>query len=140
MPAQNRRETNQYLLPFFWEAALGFWRKGAWPTAWILTVTIIVITLVNLLIQYRLNVWYRVMFDALDKRDANAVLFQSLIYLPLNVMIVGVAVAATYARMTTQRKWRQWVNAHLLDSWLSKGRYYQLNLISGDHKNPEYRL
>ena len=24
--------------------------------------------------------------------------------------------------------------------WLTAGRYYQLNLVSGDHKNPEYRI
>ena len=42
--------------------------------------------------------------------------------------------------MTTQRRWRAWLNNHLLDRWLRHGRYYQLNLISGDHKNPEYRI
>jgi len=28
----------------------------------------------------------------------------------------------------------------VLDRWLSNGRYYQLNLVSGDHENPEYRI
>ena len=42
--------------------------------------------------------------------------------------------------MTTQRRWREWLTHHLLDRWLSNGRYYQLNLVSGDHKNPEYRI
>ena len=28
----------------------------------------------------------------------------------------------------------------LLDRWLKNGRYYQLNLVSGDHQNPEGRL
>ena len=28
----------------------------------------------------------------------------------------------------------------LVDRWLKSGRYYQLNLVSGDHKNPEYRI
>jgi putative ATP-binding cassette transporter len=27
-----------------------------------------------------------------------------------------------------------------MDRWLAKGHYYHLNLIEGDHKNPEYRL
>jgi vitamin B12/bleomycin/antimicrobial peptide transport system ATP-binding/permease protein len=42
--------------------------------------------------------------------------------------------------MTTQRRWRAWMNGHVLDRWISSGRYYQLGLISGDHKNPEYRV
>jgi ABC-type uncharacterized transport system fused permease/ATPase subunit len=26
------------------------------------------------------------------------------------------------------------------DRWLSSGRYYQLNLVAGEHDNPEYRI
>jgi putative ATP-binding cassette transporter len=28
----------------------------------------------------------------------------------------------------------------LIDRWLANGRYYQLNLVSGDHQNPEFRI
>ena len=42
--------------------------------------------------------------------------------------------------MTLQRRWRQWLTDILVDRWLKSGRYYQLNLVSGDHKNPEYRI
>jgi hypothetical protein len=28
----------------------------------------------------------------------------------------------------------------VVSRWLTNGRYYQLNLVSGDHKNPEYRI
>ena len=63
-----------------------------------------------------------------------------LLYFPLLVASVCVAVAQVYARMTTQRRWRAWLSRHLFDRWLRDGRYYQLNLISGDHQNPEYRI
>jgi len=33
-----------------------------------------------------------------------------------------------------------WLSDHALDRWLKNGRYYQLNLVSGDHQNPEGRL
>jgi putative ATP-binding cassette transporter len=42
--------------------------------------------------------------------------------------------------LTLQRRWRAWLNAHVLDQWLTNGRYYQLNLVPGDHTNPEYRV
>jgi len=138
--AEDDRPTRQYLLACFWDAALGFWRKGAGRTAWILTFSLVAITLVNLGVQYRINVWYRTMFDALEKKDSGAVLFQSLIFLPLTVLNVSLAVAMLWGRMTTQRSWRAWLNAHVLDRWLSSGRYYQLNLIAGDHQNPEHRV
>jgi vitamin B12/bleomycin/antimicrobial peptide transport system ATP-binding/permease protein len=53
---------------------------------------------------------------------------------------VAVMLLQVYARMTAQRRWRAWLNNHLLDRWLKNGRYYQLNLVGGDHQNPEYRI
>src|SRR5262245_16286029 len=140
MAEEDERTNRQYLLARFWETALGFWRRGAGPTAWVLTILLIALAFVQLGLQYRLNVWYRAMFDALDKRDGAQVLSQSLIFLPLTVANVGLAALAVYARMTTQRKWRGWLNNHVLDRWISSGRYYQLNLVTGEHKNPEYRV
>jgi putative ATP-binding cassette transporter len=105
-----------------------------------LTLAVMAIAVVNLVLQYRLNVWHRAMFDALDRRDGSSVLHQTVIFLPLIAAVVGVAATATLAKMTLQRRWRAWLNAHVLDQWLTNGRYYQLNLVPGDHANPEYRV
>ena len=140
MVPDEEQQSRQYLLARFWDSALGFWRKGGGRTAWLLTFMVIAIALVNLLLQYRLNVWHRVTFDALDKRDGSGLLYQALIFVPLIAAIVGVAAAATYAKMTLQRRWREWLNGHVLDHWLTGGRYYQLNLVPGDHTNPEHRV
>jgi vitamin B12/bleomycin/antimicrobial peptide transport system ATP-binding/permease protein len=140
MAEQGEHDTRRYLLAAFWDAALGFWRRGAGPTAWMLTSLVVVLAFVNLALQYRLNVWNRAMFDALDHKDGSGVLRQSLIFLPLTIGSVGLAAASVYARMTTQRRWRTWLNGHVLDRWISSGRYYQLNLVPGDHQNPEYRI
>lgn len=140
MAEDDDQKTKQYLNARFWEAALGFWRQGGGRTAWLITVTVITVALVGLGVQYRLNVWHRAMFDALDKRDSSGVLYQSMLFFPLILTSVGVGVAATYAQMTLQRRWRDWLNAHVLDRWLTNGRYYQLNLVPGDHSNPEYRV
>ncbi len=124
MVEDDDQQTRQYLLARFWEAALGFWRKGGGRTAWLLTFTVITIALVNLGLQYRLNVWHRAMFDALDKRDGSGVLYQSMIFFPLILASVSVAAAATYAKLTLQRRWRDWLNAHVLDQWLTSGRFF----------------
>ena len=140
MAEQSERDSGRYLLASYWDAALGFWRRGAGPTAWVMTSLIVVLAFVNLALQYRLNVWNRAMFDALDHKDGSTVLRQSLIFLPLTLGIVCIAAASVYARMTTQQRWRTWLNGHVLDRWISSGRYYQLNLVPGDHQNPEYRV
>ena len=134
------RQTRQFLLARFWDTALGFWRRDGAPRAWSLTVAIIVIALLNIALQYRINVWHRGMFDALDKRDGSAVAYQSMIFFPLILVSVGIAAAATYAKLTLQRNWRRWLTAQVLDRWLAKGRHYLLQFIPGDHANPEGRV
>ena len=62
-------DERRYLLALFWDAALGFWRKGVGPdrlgadvrASWRSPSS-------SLGLQYRLNVWYRAMFDALDQQ------------------------------------------------------------------------
>ena len=140
MPQDEEQQSRQYLLARFWESALGFWRRDGGRTAWVLTFAAIILGLVNLGLQYLLNVWHRGMFDALDQRDRNGVVYQTIIFFPLIVGVVAVAAGGTYAKLTLQRRWRDWLNAHVLDQWLSNGRYYLLNLVPGDHTNPEYRV
>ena len=128
------------LLRRFWKGAAGFWLKGGGRLSWVLPASIFATVLLALATSYGINVWNRAIFDALERRDANTVVFWSIVYFPLLAASVCVVIAQVYTRMTMQRRWRAWLNNHLLDRWLTNGRYYQLNLIGGDHKNPEYRI
>ena len=58
----------------------------------------------------------------------------------LAVASVSSWVMLVYLRMTAQRRWRRWLSGHVIDRWLANGRYYQLNLVKGDHGAPEYRI
>jgi len=128
------------LMSRFWRTATQFWGRNGDRRAWILTGALGVILALQLLVQYRVNVWNRDIFNALEQKDSSAVLFQALMYLPLICASVLVAVSGIYCRMTTQRLWRQWLTNHGLDRWLSQGHYYHLNLVEGEHQNPEYRI
>ena len=136
----SNRLRRRLLLARFWRSARGFWGPHGDRLAWLLTGTILLTVLLYLAASYGMNVWNRAIFDALERRDGGSVLYLSLIYVPLLVASVAVMLLQVYARMTTQRRWRAWLNNHLLDRWLKNGRYYQLNLVGGDHQNPEYRI
>jgi putative ATP-binding cassette transporter len=134
------QHTTQYLLTRYWQAALGFWRKDARHTAWLLTIAVFSIAVLNLGLGLLLNIWHRVMFDGLDNRDMNTVLFQSIIFLPLVLASLAMAVTDTYSKMSLQRRWRAWLNGHVLDRWINSGNYYQLTLRPGEHSTPESRI
>jgi putative ATP-binding cassette transporter len=124
----------------FWSSALGFWRGGGSRTAWPLTLALIVLLFASLGIDLLINRWNRWFFDALDQKNAAEAMQQALVLVPLAAASVSMGVTNVYLRMTMQRTWRAWMNAHVLDRWLAHDRYYQLNLIRGDHQNPEYRI
>ena len=130
----------RYLLRRFWKSAAEFWGKRGERLSWVLSGALLLIILLNLATSFGMNLWNREIFDALEKRDSETVLFLSMLYFPLLVASVFLSITQVYARMTTQRRWRAWLNNHLIDRWFRNGRYYQLNLVSGDHKNPEYRI
>ena len=130
----------RYLLSRFWQTARDFWSKRGRRIAWILSGTLLLIILLIVGASYGMNLWNRAIFDALEKKDANAVLILSMIYFAILGASVSLSVAQVYARMTIQRRWRKWLTDNLVDRWLTSGRYYQLNLVSGDHQNPEYRI
>jgi putative ATP-binding cassette transporter len=136
-PEQQKR---RYLLQRFWGSAGGFWGRNGARLAWILPSALVVIIVLNVAVQYGVNVWNRAIFDALEKRDSATVFFLSAIFLPLAATSVCLGVLGVYTRMSIQRRWRAWLNDNVVDRWLKNGRYYQLNLVSGDHENPEYRI
>ena len=128
------------LLRHFWKSAVGFWGKSGTRSSWLLSGIIFIILLVNLATAYGMNAWTRAIFDALQNRDSATILFLSVIYLLLVAAMVSLTVVDVYARMTTQRRWRAWLNNHLINRWLENGHYYQLNFVKDAAQNPEYRI
>src|SRR4029077_7937247 len=102
------------LLRHFWKSAVGFWGKSGTRSSWLLSGIIFLILLVNLATTYGMNAWTRAIFDALQNRDSATILFLSIIYLLLVAAMVSLTVVDVYARMTTQRRWRAWLNNHLI--------------------------
>jgi len=67
-------------------------------------------------------------------------LTQALLFLPLAAASTVLAILSVWGRMTAQRKWREWLSKHLVDYWLTNGRYRRLKFTRGEHRNPEYRI
>ena len=139
-PEEVEQARKSYLLKRFWISARGFWGKRGGRIAWVASIGLFLLIVFSVIVQYGINVWNREIFDAIEKRDSATVLWLSMVFFPLAFTSVALGVAEVYARMGIQRRWRAWLTDNVLSRWLSHGRYYQLNLVAGDHKNPEYRI
>lgn len=139
-PEEAEQARRDYLLTRFWISARGFWSRSGDKLAWAFSIGLLLLIVTNVGFQYGINVWNRAIFDAIEKRDAASVWHLTGVFFPLAIGSVLLGVAQVYTRMGIQRRWRAWLTHSVVSRWLTHGRYYQLNLVGGDHQNPEYRI
>lgn len=139
-PEEAEEARRKYLLKRFWISARGFWSRRGDGLAWPFSLGLLAMIGINVAFQYGINVWNRGIFDAIEKRDASTVYFFASIFPPIVLGSVFIVTSQVYVRMRIQRRWRSWLTKALVGRWIANGRYYQLNLIDGDHQNPEARL
>ncbi|PIT01718.1 ABC transporter ATP-binding protein [Bradyrhizobium nitroreducens] len=139
-PEEAEQARKDYLLTRFWISARGFWGRSGDRLAWPFSIGLGLLIILTVGFQYGINVWNRAIFDAIEKRDAASVFHLTAMFFPLAIGSIVLGVVQVFARMGIQRRWRAWLTASVLTRWLKNGRYYQLNLVEGDHKNPEYRI
>ncbi len=101
---------------------------------------LVVCTVLQLVVQYRLNLWNRDFFNALEFRDSREIWRQTYLLLVFAALSIGLGVIAVWGRMTFQRMWREWVTRNLIEAWLGEERYRRLDLWNGEHQNAEYRI
>ncbi|MGR9230120.1 ABC transporter ATP-binding protein/permease [Rhizobium leguminosarum] len=139
-PEEAEQERRRYLLKRFWISARRYWGRGGDKLAWPCTIGLLTLIGMNVGFQYGINLWNRAIFDALEQHNARTVYFLSVVFLPLALGTAALVTTQVALRMMIQRRWRSWLTTAVIARWLASGRYYQLNLIGGDHKNPEARI
>lgn len=101
---------------------------------------LVVLTLAQVAIQIRFNIWNRDFFNALENRDGGAFRAQILFFLGLAALSMSVAVYQLYMKQLIQLRWREWLTGHLLQAWLREGRHYQLEMAQTGADNPDQRI
>jgi putative ATP-binding cassette transporter len=119
---------------------------GQWLTspdrgnARLLIAGLVAMTLAQVAVQIRFNVWNRDFFNALDKRDAEAFQHQIMVFLGLAALSMTAAVYQLYLKQLLQLNWRGWLTRRLTESWLHDSRQYQLEAGAAEADNPDQRI
>jgi ABC-type uncharacterized transport system fused permease/ATPase subunit len=127
------------LLARFWQSALQAWSEEKTRASG-LAVFLVALVLLQLLVQVLLNLWNRNFFDALDRKDANALWGQAKLFIPLAATSILLAAMSVWGRMTAQRNWREVLTRHIVGIWLDQGRFRHLGRLFKGAENPEYRI
>jgi ABC-type uncharacterized transport system fused permease/ATPase subunit len=124
----------------FWHSAFGFWVGARRWIPWSLIAVLAICVIFQLLVQYRLNVWNRDFFNALESRNGAEISHQTFLLPTFVALSVTLAIIAVWGRMTFQRCWRGWLTAHLVGLWLSNDNYRSIDGAAPDPQLPEYRI
>ncbi len=139
--AQADTAPRQGFLRRFWRLARGYYASPQdRKRAWLLTIGVVVLTLAQIMVQLRFNIWNRDFFNALENRDRAAFFGQMWMFGALIIAAMVTAVAQLWARQALMLDWRRWLVHRLQGRWLEGGRHYQLNFMPDAADNPDQRI
>ena len=121
----------------FWQTGRGYWFGASGGG---LIGLLVVGVVLQLLVQYRLNLWNRDFFNALGARDGGQIWRETRMLLVLVAASVALSVTAVWGRMTFQRLWRAWLTKGLIGTWLADQHYQRVGFVNGQSSNAEYRI
>jgi vitamin B12/bleomycin/antimicrobial peptide transport system ATP-binding/permease protein len=106
----------------------------------LLAAGVLALTLLQIGIQVRFNIWNRDFFNALEQRDRPAFFGEMGMFVGLTLASMATAVFQLYVRQLLQLHWREWLVFRLQRRWLEGGRHYQLGFLDGAADNPDQRI
>jgi putative ATP-binding cassette transporter len=118
----------------------GFWRGETGPRAWFFTVLCGLVIIANIAIQYGINEWNRLFFNAIELKDSANVYHAMKVFAGLVVLSSVVAVVSISVRMRLMVNWRRWLTLRLTQRWLTDQHFLRLRVSDPELDSPEFRI
>ncbi len=135
-----RPDDKPSLMRGFWVLTGRYFNGDQRRRARLLAAGVLGLTLLQIGIQVRFNIWNRDFFNALESRDRDAFFGQMGLFLGLTLASMVTAVFQLYVRQMLQLHWREWLVERLQHRWLDGGRHYRINFLPEAADNPDQRI
>lgn len=134
-PLPPRRLSWQFLrlVTPYWKSANKWQVRGY-------TLILLLLTLAQVALVIWMNYWSRELFDALEDKSLNDLLVQVGTFVLIFILTMAVTALHMQVKRWLQLDWRRWLTAKVLDQWMTRGHHYQLQLVGGEHDNPDGRI
>jgi putative ATP-binding cassette transporter len=118
----------------------GFWGGKTAPRAWLFALFCGLIIVANIAVQYGLNEWNRLFFNAIELKDSANVIHAMAVFACLVLLSSIVAVMGLSVRMRLSVNWRRWLTSRLTERWLTDQHFLRLRVSDPDLDSPEFRI
>ncbi|MDR2015133.1 MAG: ABC transporter ATP-binding protein/permease [Azoarcus sp.] len=118
----------------YWNNAGNKWTvRGA-------SLLLLVLTIAQVVLAIWISYWHRDLFDALENRQRTELFRLVLTFALIFILTMAVTALHLTAKRWLQLDWRRWLTGLLLDRWLANAHHYRLQLVGGEHDNPDGRI
>ncbi|WJF90597.1 ABC transporter ATP-binding protein/permease [Paraburkholderia bonniea] len=122
-----------------WSLIKPYWVSEERKIAWGLLLAIIVMNLLVVAINVRLNSWSAEFYNALQAKNVHDFPRLLMVFSGLAFAFIILAVYGNYLRQMLGFRWRQWLTTHYLKEWLGGGTFYRIERDSLTD-NPDQRI
>jgi putative ATP-binding cassette transporter len=92
-------------------------------------------------LSIRLNIWYRDLFNAFEKRDFDAFLIQIWwVFVPLLVFWIIFQLIDLIIDSYFDIRWREWLTRENFTRWMGDGTHYRMMVTGNGADNPDQRI
>src|SRR3954449_6834522 len=123
-----------------WKLAWPYWTGDQKWSARGLLGAVIVLNLISVWLNVRLNAWNAQFYNALQNYDWQEFWWQFAIFGMIAASLIVVAVYQLYLRQILQIRWRAWLTDRFLGDWLGQQTYYRMQLDHTTTDNPDQRI
>ncbi|MBV8939761.1 MAG: ABC transporter ATP-binding protein/permease [Alphaproteobacteria bacterium] len=131
------------MTPFFrevYQLAAPYWRSQERWQARLLLALVIGMNLGIVYITVQLNKWNNDFYNALQAVDRQAFFHALIKFSWLAGSYIVLAVYRQYLNQMLQIRWRRWMSVRYIHDWLTRERYYRMQLTDQGVDNPDQRI
>jgi len=123
-----------------WNLAWPYWTGDQKWSARGLLGAVVVLNLISVWLNVRLNAWNAQFYNALQEYNWEEFWWQFTVFGMIAAALIVVAVYQLYLRQILQIRWRAWLTDRFLNDWLSHQTYYRMQLDHTTTDNPDQRI
>src|SRR5246500_2299550 len=123
-----------------WALPWPYWNSEEKWTARGLLLAVIVLNLITVALNVRLNTWNNAFYDALQQYNWPEFWRQFAIFGVIAFLLIVDAVYSLYLRQILHIRWRRWLTDRFLRDWLEGQSYYRVQLNQATTDNPDQRI